>query len=104
MGNLLMLNLGYDIEGETTFVIHLLLMGPVILLPQAARFADFFLFNRDAPAAPERPLFRLPFLNHAIVVLQIVFAVGLLGNDVYRTYQFSSQDAASRHNFRLQAL
>lgn len=95
MSNVLMLNFGYDVEAKL-FVINLFLMGIVILLPDMARLADFFVLNRGTPAVAEKPLFRRKSLNRAAIVLQIAFGVVLLSYNVYRSHQVASQFAAAR--------
>lgn len=95
MSNVLMLNFGYDVEAKL-FVINLFLMGIVILLPDLARLADFFVLNRGTSAVAEKPLFRRKSLNRAALVLQIAFGVVLLSYNVYRSHQAASQLAAAR--------
>lgn len=95
MGNVLMLNFGYDVEAKL-FVINLFLMGMVILLPDLSRLADFFVLNRRIPAVAEKALFRRKSLNRAALVLQIAFGVVLLSYNVYRSHQLATQFAAAR--------
>ena len=82
MANVLMLNLGYDVPVKIG-VSNLVLMSFVLLWPDLRRLADFFLLNRKVEPAPDRSLFRSQRLNRIAVVLQVLFAVVLLGNDLY---------------------
>ncbi len=95
MVNVLMLNLGYDVAAKLT-VIHLVMIGLVILLPDATRLLDFFLLNRSVPGVNDAPLFRRRSLARAAVVLQIAFGVILTGYDVYRSYQVAAEETAAR--------
>ncbi len=95
MGNVLMLNFGYDV-GAKLLVINLILMAIIIILPELTRLANFFLLNRSIPAETGKPLFRRQYLNRAALVLQIAFGVLLLSYDAYRSYELSSQLIASR--------
>ena len=96
VGNVLMLNFGYDV-GAKLLIIHLMLMAIIILLPDVPRLANVFVWNRNAPAAVPKPLFRRRALDRAMLVLQIAFAVVLLSYDTVRSYQHSEELAASRN-------
>ena len=96
VGNVLMLNFGYDV-GAKLLVINLAAMGLVILLPDMGKLADFFLWNRNTSAVSEKPFFRRQSLNRAILVLQVAFGILLLSYDLYRSYQLSSQIVISRN-------
>ncbi len=82
MANVLMLNLGYDVPVKIG-VSNLVLMSLVLLTPDVRRLAEFFFFNRKVEPAPDRLLFRGQRLNRIAAVLQVLFAVVLLGNDLY---------------------
>ncbi len=96
IGNVLMLNFGYDVAVKL-LVIHLALMAIVILLPEAPRLCDFFLWNRRVPQVADKPLFQRKSLNRALVILQIAFGILLISYDLYRSHQLSSQMIASRN-------
>ncbi len=96
ISNVLMLNFGYDIEAKL-FVINLLLMAIVVVLPDVARLANFFVLHRSVSEAVEKPLLRRKWANRAMQVLQITFAILLLGYNVYRSQQIALQAAASRN-------
>jgi uncharacterized membrane protein YphA (DoxX/SURF4 family) len=74
MTNVLMLNLGYDVPRKI-FSIHLILMCLYLLLPEARRLANVFLFNRRADPVPQIPLFRDRQWNRAAIFLPLVFGV-----------------------------
>jgi len=95
MGNVVMLNLGYDVKVKLTSI-NLTLMGLVILLPQLPRLVDFFLLNRSVPALNDPPLFRRRSLARAAVILQIAFGLVLLSYNLYRSYQVAAERAASK--------
>jgi hypothetical protein len=95
LGNIMMLNFGYDV-GAKLLVINLALMGIIILLPELSRVANFFLWNRSMPAEPDKPLFRRKTFNRAAVILQISFGILLFSYDACRSYQYSSKLAAER--------
>jgi hypothetical protein len=80
MGNVLMLNLSYDLPLKIG-VSNLVLMS-LLLLPDLRRLANFFLFNRRVEPAPDRSPFRSQRLNRIAAVLQVLFAVVLLSNDL----------------------
>lgn len=81
MGNVLMLNLGYDVPVKI-FTINLVLMSLFLLLPDVKRLADVFLLDREASPAVERPLFRRRLLNQVAIALQLLFGLGLLTADL----------------------
>ncbi|MGC1416034.1 MAG: hypothetical protein WA817_12165, partial [Candidatus Acidiferrum sp.] len=95
MGNVLMLNFGYDV-GAKLLVINLIVMGIIILLPEVTRLSNFFFWNRSLPAEADKPLFRRRSLHRAALVLQIAFGVLLFSYEAYRSYQMSSQLIASK--------
>ncbi len=95
MGNVLMLNLGYDFVAKL-MATNLLLMSVVILLPQLARLADFFVLNRTVPSMHYPPLFQRRSLARAALVLQIAFGIVLLSYTLYRSHAVAAEQAASR--------
>ena len=94
--NIVMLNFGYNI-GVKSLSTNMLLMGIVILLPDAARLTDFFIFNRSVPAARQTPLFQRVWLNRVTAALLITFGVVLFSYNLYRYRQVVSQVAAGQH-------
>jgi len=95
MANVLMLNLGYDVPVKIG-VSNLVVMSLVLLFPDLRRLADFFFFNRKVEPAPDRSPFRSPRLNRIAVVLQVLFAVALLGNDLYHSQRAIGEIAEAR--------
>lgn len=85
MTNVLMLNLGYEI-GAKSLAINMLLMGVVIVLPEAPRLVNFFVLNQETVPRLHPPLFQRLWLNRAAVVLQIAFGVVLLSYDFYSAH------------------
>jgi uncharacterized membrane protein YphA (DoxX/SURF4 family) len=95
VGNVLMMNFGYDVPVKLVLM-NMTAVSIVILLPEFKRLADFFVFNRTVPAEPEKPLFQRRSLNRLAVVLQIAFGVVLLSYNLAHSYRVSSQMEASR--------
>ena len=93
--NVLMLNLGYEI-GAKSLAINMLLMGMVIILPEAPRLAKFFLLDQEAAPHWHPPLFRRLWLNRSAVALQIAFGVVLFSYDLYRAHQMVNMYMADR--------
>jgi len=82
MGNVLMLNLGYDVAvkiGSITMVC----MAIILIVPDLRRLFNFFLFNQRVDPAPEPPLFQSKRLNQAALVLQLVFCFVLVAHNLY---------------------
>lgn len=82
MGNVLMLNIGYDVPVKI-FTFNLVLMSVLLLLPDLKRLANFFVFNRKVEPAEARPLFKRKRLNQLALALQLLFGIVLLGQDLY---------------------
>jgi len=86
MANVLALNLGYDV-GVKIGVSNLVLSSLILVWPDLRRLVDFFFLNRLVEPAPDRSPFRSPRLNRIAAVLLALFAVVLLGNDLYRCHR-----------------
>lgn len=86
MGNVLLLNLGYDVPVKI-FTFNLVLMSVLLILPDVKRMADVFLLNREARPPVERPLFRRRLLNHVALALQLLFGLGLFTADLYHRHR-----------------
>jgi uncharacterized membrane protein YphA (DoxX/SURF4 family) len=95
VGNVLMLNLGYDVPVKIGAG-NLVAMSLILLWPELRRLVDFFLLNRQVGPAPDRSPFRSRRLNRIAVVLQVLFAVVLLGNDLYQSHREVRQFAEAR--------
>lgn len=81
------LNMCYDVPVKL-FSFHLVLMSLFLLLPQAPRIANVFLFNRAMQPAVTRPLFERKWLNRTALVLQIVFGAYLVSTNLYGEYSW----------------
>lgn len=77
-GNVLMLNLGYDITVKL-LTMQLVAMAILLVAPDLKRLADFFVLDRSVEKTTSRPLFRRHWLNRTAVMLQVVLSVGLMG-------------------------
>jgi uncharacterized membrane protein YphA (DoxX/SURF4 family) len=84
LGNVLMLNLSYDVPVKIGSS-NLILMSVILLWPDLRRLVNFFFLNRRVEPAADRSPFRSPRLNRIAVALQVLFAVVLLGNDLYHS-------------------
>ena len=86
LANILALNLCYDVPVKLLSA-HLLAMSVFVMLPNARRLADFFLFYRTVEAAPVRPLIRRPAWRRAVTALVAVAVVGVTGYSLIGAYQ-----------------
>jgi uncharacterized membrane protein YphA (DoxX/SURF4 family) len=68
MGHVAVLNMCYDVPVKL-LSLHLVALAILLILPDAQRLADFFLFNRSAPPADHPRLFRWRWANVAGGVL-----------------------------------
>ncbi len=78
MGNVLALNLGYDVTVKLMSV-HLVAICALLLLPDLKRLADLFVFNRRVDRPKPRPLFGKPRWNRVAVIAQITVSLLLVG-------------------------
>jgi uncharacterized membrane protein YphA (DoxX/SURF4 family) len=76
------LNMTYDVPVKL-LSFQLLLMALFLAAPEFSRLADFFIRNRPVAASAQPSLFRTPRANRIALVLQMVFAVWLLGSNLY---------------------
>lgn len=90
MANVFMLNLGYDVPVKI-LSFHLLAMSLYLLVPDAARLANWLIFNR--PASPSLPatLFARPWLNRTGFIFRtflvtVVTALSLLASWYHQRY------------------
>jgi hypothetical protein len=86
MGNVLMLNLCYDVPVKL-FSAHLLLIAVFLLLPDLKRLADLFLFNRRVERVEERPLFASPRRNRAAATAAVAFVFLFAAWSLYGSWQ-----------------
>ena len=78
MGNVLVLNLGYDVTVKL-MSLHIVAICALLLLPDLKRLADLFVFNRRVERPKPRPLFGKPRWNRLAVVAQIIVSLLLVG-------------------------
>lgn len=86
MGNVLMLNMSYDVPVKL-FSFHLLAMSVLLAYPDLRRLADLFVFNHRVDPAPVPRLFQRRWLNYGVGALQLVFGVYILSTVWYADYQ-----------------
>ena len=77
MGNVLMLNLFYDVPRKI-YSIHLVLFALFLLIPDIRKLIDFFLLDRPAQLTSPPPLFNDKMLNSGVLLLQLVIGAGAL--------------------------
>jgi uncharacterized membrane protein YphA (DoxX/SURF4 family) len=95
IGNVLMLNLGYDVPVKLGSI-HLLLMAGFIIAPDLRRLMDFFVLNRSVEAVSPRPLFRRKWLDVTAIALQIGFGLLFLGYRLHHSEQMATRAVESR--------
>jgi hypothetical protein len=97
LGNVFMLNVGYDVPVKLG-LIHLLLISGFLVLPDLKRLTDFFVLNRKVEPAVVRPLFQRKWLNTAAIGLQVAFGVVLMTYNLYQADQRATRLVESRQN------
>ena len=90
LGNVFMLNVGYDVPVKLG-ILNWIVMALLLLAPDAKRLFDFFVLNRKAEPATERPLFQRRSWQVAAVALQIAFGLVFLGYRMHRSQQTADQ-------------
>jgi len=76
------LNMTYDVPVKL-LSFHLILFSLFLLAPEAGRLFSFFFSERAVAASSQPPLCRARRANRAAVVLQVLFAVYLVGTNIY---------------------
>ena len=76
------LNISYDVPVKI-LSFHLILLALLLLAPEFRRVVNFLFLNRTAEARPAAPLFRSARKNRIAAIVQVVFAVWLIGLNVY---------------------
>ena len=76
------LNMTYDVPVKL-LSFNLILLSLFLLAPQARRLAGFFLLDRAVEPAPRNPLFRTLRANRIALAVQAVFALWLIGINLY---------------------
>jgi uncharacterized membrane protein YphA (DoxX/SURF4 family) len=76
------LNMTYDVPVKL-LSFNLILLSLFLLAPQARRLAGFFLLDRAVDPAPKNPLFRTLRANRIALAVQALFALWLIGINLY---------------------
>jgi uncharacterized membrane protein YphA (DoxX/SURF4 family) len=92
MGNVMMLNAFYDVPRKI-YSIHLLVMCGFLLLPDAKRLFDLFFLNRKVQLTPPVPLFKDPFLNRGVVLLQLGVGIAAVLSFSYLGHKDAMREA-----------
>jgi uncharacterized membrane protein YphA (DoxX/SURF4 family) len=77
------LNMTYDVPVKL-FSLHLLLMALFLAAPELSRLLDFFLLDRAVARSSEPKLFQSRRANRIALVLQLAFALWMIGIGVYQ--------------------
>jgi uncharacterized membrane protein YphA (DoxX/SURF4 family) len=86
MGNVVMLNMSYDVPVKL-YSIHYLVMGCLLLLPDLRRLMDVFVLHRPTQLPLEPPFFRKKWLSVGFVWLLAVLGLVSFGQSLYESYQ-----------------
>jgi hypothetical protein len=79
-----LLNMTYDVPVKL-LSLHLILMGLFLLIPELPRLVSFFL-NQAAGPSTQPQLFQTRRANRIAVVVQEIFAIYLLGTNIYTNW------------------
>lgn len=90
MTQVFLLNMTYDVPVKL-LSFNLILFSLFLLAPDAKRLGDVLFFNRPAPPAVPRPLFRRGWANRTALIAQIAFGALLVGANVYGSVQGISE-------------
>ncbi|WP_410869776.1 DoxX family protein [Nocardia sp. A7] len=82
MAQVFLLNLTFDVPVKM-LAGHLLLMGLVLLAPQARRLANFLVLQRESEPAAQPPLFASPRANRRATVVQVALGLWITVGMVY---------------------
>jgi len=85
-----MLNMCYDVPVKL-YSFHLLLLGLFMIAPDLGRLGNLFFRGRQAELSKMPPLFKKPAFNTAAVVVQILFALYLIGAGLAGGYSGAKQ-------------
>lgn len=85
MGNVVMLNLSYDVPVKL-YSSHLLAMAVFLALPGLRRLADVLVLNRESEPVRMRPLFEKELLNRGALAIRTVFVAVLVAQMLYVSY------------------
>ena len=76
------LNMTYDVPVKI-LSFHLLLIALFLASPDLSRLTDFFLSNRAVAASSQPSLFRTQRANRIAIAAQLLFALWLVGSNIY---------------------
>jgi uncharacterized membrane protein YphA (DoxX/SURF4 family) len=98
MAHVAVLNFSYDVPLKLNST-HLVALAVLLLLPDARRLADFFLFNRATAPAPVRPPLPSPWLERARLGVKALFVLWLVGSSGWQDFRNRSTfgDGAPKH-------
>jgi hypothetical protein len=85
LGHIVALNFCYDVPVKL-FSSHLLAMAVFLLLPDAGRLANFFLWNRPTAPADLSGLFGRKWLDRGAIVCRTLLLLAFLGLTLYMSY------------------
>jgi hypothetical protein len=80
-----LLNMTYDVPVKL-LSFHLILMGLFLLFPELPRLVNFFFLNRAVGPSTQPQLFRTRRANGINLVVQLIFAIYLVGTNVYMSW------------------
>jgi uncharacterized membrane protein YphA (DoxX/SURF4 family) len=93
MSNVFMLNMSYDVPVKL-FSFHLLVAALILAGPDLANVTQFFVFKRTARLTIDQPFFSDRRLNLAGLILQLLFAVFLVGTDLAGDFSYLQNEGA----------
>lgn len=86
MGNVVMLNMSYDVPVKL-YSMHYLAMACFLLLPDLRRLMDVFVLHRPTQLPLDPPFFRKRWLSLGFVWLLTVLGLVSFGQSMYASYQ-----------------
>lgn len=86
MGNVLMLNVFYDVPRKI-YSTHLIIFCLFLLLPDMRRLLDFFILNRRTQLTPPVPVFKDKKLNYGLLGLQLLIGVVALTGSLSQAHK-----------------
>lgn len=82
----LILNITYQVPLKI-FTFHLLLLGLVVLAPQAVRLVKFFVLDQGVGPSVRRPLFQARKAAHIALAAQLLVGAWLVGSQVHEEWK-----------------
>lgn len=80
-----LLNMAYDVPVKL-ISFHLILMTLFLLVPAFPRLVNFFFLNRAVGPSTQPPLFRTRPANRIALGVQLIFAIYLVGTNIYTSW------------------